>query len=260
MSQKGSKLRAVARDPFAATLVLSVLIHAGLLVWFGRRTDAAPGLIAPERGRVSISLQATVAALPDPPEEPRHEAPLPPPPPQRHAPTPKRPELPRLSAIPISSLKDWVIAAVEPARRVATMIAESPIEEPKPETPSEPAPTPPPRPRPADTPAADRSSPGSVASEGADVDELPQIVSNPAPRYPAEALMTGIQGVVVLRVAIGADGRVVSTRVHRTSGMASLDEAALEAVRRWRFVPARRRGVPVAREVAVPVRFAIRGR
>jgi protein TonB len=145
------------------------------------------------------------------------------------------------------------------------MIAESPVvapprEEPKPEEPSERTPTPPPRPRPADLPPADRSSPASVASEGADVDELPRIVSNPAPRYPAEALMTGIQGVVVLRVAVGADGRVVSTRVHRTSGLASLDEAALEAVRRWRFVPARRRGVPVAREVAVPVRFTIRGR
>jgi protein TonB len=89
---------------------------------------------------------------------------------------------------------------------------------------------------------------------------MPRLLSNPAPRYPAEALTGGVQGVVLLRVRVGADGRVVSAGVYRSSGVAALDEAALDAIRRWRFTPARRRGVPVAREVAVPVRFTIRGR
>lgn len=283
MREKGGVLRAVLCDPFVAMLTLSVLIHGVLLLWFGHASEAGPALIAPQRGRFSIRMQASVAALPDRPE-PRPEPPTPPPPPPpAPEPPPPRPNLPRLSEVreTIAPLKEWLVAAVAPARRLVTAMVEAPaVEEfddqdpPPPSPPRRPPPPPdpdqePPVPReetppqpPAEMPrpVSSRPSPSSAASEGADVDEMPRIVTNPAPRYPAEALTAGSQGVVVLRVAIGADGKVTRAGVHRSSGVAALDEAALAAVRRWQFVPARRRGFAVAKEVAVPVRFSIRGR
>jgi len=97
-------------------------------------------------------------------------------------------------------------------------------------------------------------SPGSVASHGARND-LPAIVHNPAPHYPAGALVARQSGRTLLRVTLAADGSVSEVKVHRSSGVASLDEAALAAVRRWRFEPALSSGA--ARELIVPVRFVI---
>jgi protein TonB len=102
------------------------------------------------------------------------------------------------------------------------------------------------------------SSPSSAGSSGSDGVELPQVVNNPSPDYPAEALAAGKEGRVVLRVKVGADGRVQSASVQRSSGHAEFDQAALAAVRRWQFRPATRAGVSIAKEIAVPVRFEIR--
>lgn len=99
----------------------------------------------------------------------------------------------------------------------------------------------------------------SSAPAGASVDQFPrQAPNNPAPNYPREALAAGIEGRVMLRVTIEADGAVGAARVSTSSGSASLDDAALAAIRSWRFEPARRGGEAVPYEVIVPIRFAIR--
>ncbi len=105
---------------------------------------------------------------------------------------------------------------------------------------------------------AQAASPASQAREGADVDDLPQIVSNPAPAYPPAALLSGITGRVVLRVMVGSTGLPKRVSLMTSSGHGTLDAAALAAVRRWRFRPAQRDGQGVEFEVAVPVRFALR--
>jgi protein TonB len=81
---------------------------------------------------------------------------------------------------------------------------------------------------------------------------------NPKPVYPYSARRQGRQGRVVLRVEVRPDGAAGMVFVDQTSGDASLDEAALAAVRRWRFRPARRNGAPVAANVQVPIRFSLR--
>ncbi len=102
------------------------------------------------------------------------------------------------------------------------------------------------------------SSVDSNAATGSQVDQLPRkFVSNAAPPYPAEAILARQEGRVVLRVEIGADGRVLSIRVHRSSNVTVLDRAALKTVQSWRFEPARAKGKPVPYVVAVPIRFRL---
>lgn len=105
-------------------------------------------------------------------------------------------------------------------------------------------------------PASDPSL-ASAASTGADVDQIPSRFYNPDPEYPPEALAARITGRVVLRVKVDAAGLVTSVAVYRTSGTPVLDTAAMSAVRRWRFQPARRGGHAVPYEIAVPIRFVI---
>ena len=99
---------------------------------------------------------------------------------------------------------------------------------------------------------------GGGGAVGGQVDSLPlKGPYNLPPDYPIDALLARVQGRVVLRAEVGSDGLVEALAVRRSSGWHSLDEAALQAVRRWRFVPARRGGIAVACEVLVPVRFSI---
>ncbi|MDX1946534.1 MAG: TonB family protein [Pirellulaceae bacterium] len=103
-------------------------------------------------------------------------------------------------------------------------------------------------------------APASIASQaavGAKVDSLPAADFCPEPVYPPALLAAKIEGVVVVRLAVGSDGSVTSAAVHRTSGHAAMDDAALAAVRQWKFQPARRFGSPIAVEVLKPLRFRI---
>ncbi|HXV10485.1 MAG TPA: energy transducer TonB [Burkholderiales bacterium] len=80
---------------------------------------------------------------------------------------------------------------------------------------------------------------------------------NPAPRYPVAARRAGEQGTVTLKVLVGMDGLPQRVEVEKTSGSSRLDSAALDAVRRWRFVPARRGSSAIESWVLVPVVFRL---
>lgn len=80
---------------------------------------------------------------------------------------------------------------------------------------------------------------------------------NPPPRYPPESRAAGEAGRVLLRVSVSADGRAESVELAVSSGHDRLDAAALAAVRRWRFAPARQGGEAVAATVTVPILFKL---
>ena len=109
------------------------------------------------------------------------------------------------------------------------------------------------------------SGPGSGAGAGvgqgvsAEVLARPLYESNPPPLYPQLARRMGKQGVVLLEVFVSASGTVEGVTVATGSGYEILDEAALAAVRGWRFAPGQRNGQPAAMRVRVPVRFELRG-
>ncbi len=80
---------------------------------------------------------------------------------------------------------------------------------------------------------------------------------NPAPRYPSAARRRGLEGRLVLRVAVDRTGKPDRLTLVESSGHALLDEAAIAAVSRWRFTPGRRGGATVAATVDVPIVFRL---
>ena len=80
---------------------------------------------------------------------------------------------------------------------------------------------------------------------------------NPAPRYPTAARRNGEQGTVTLRVLVTREGAPARVTIEQTSGSRHLDTAALEAVKSWRFVPARQGTEPVDAWVLVPIVFRL---
>lgn len=85
----------------------------------------------------------------------------------------------------------------------------------------------------------------------------PQPIARVQPEYPPAAFRSGEQGTVLVRAQIDALGNPVSVEVVNSSRSRDLDRAAVAAVRKWRFEPARRNGKPVAAAVEVPIDFRL---
>jgi protein TonB len=84
----------------------------------------------------------------------------------------------------------------------------------------------------------------------------PHALYAPDPQYSDEARHAKFQGMVVLWVIVGADGKPHDVRVARSLGM-GLDEKAIDAVRQWKFDPAMKDGHPVAVQVNIEVDFRL---
>lgn len=82
---------------------------------------------------------------------------------------------------------------------------------------------------------------------------------NPAPPYPPAARRRSLQGRVLVHAVVGPGGDCARAEVRKSSGHPILDEAALQAVRGWRFLPATRDGRPVAAGVEIPIVFRLEG-
>ena len=118
------------------------------------------------------------------------------------------------------------------------------IERPPPRIIEEVAPPPPARP-------AEPARPAAVASRE------PVPIETPAPRYPAQAMRRGESGTVLVRIQIGPDGVPTDASIERSSRSRTLDRAALDTVKRWRFRPAQGADGPVAGSVVVPIDFRL---
>jgi len=101
-----------------------------------------------------------------------------------------------------------------------------------------------------------RSAPRAV-SIGTNDRRPPRLLSNRPPTYPAHAIARRVEGTVLLRIQISADGNVGHLEVLASSGHPILDAAAVRAVRSWRFAPAVNSGRAVAATVRLPVRFSL---
>jgi protein TonB len=116
---------------------------------------------------------------------------------------------------------------------------------------------------PAPSPSVD--SPGETTEPGGLIqnatptfDRSPAYTYNPIPKYPRAARRLRREGTAVLLVEILASGRVGKVLIEKSSGHELLDNAALKAVRRWRFEPATKAGVSVKATVKIPVEFDLK--
>lgn len=82
-------------------------------------------------------------------------------------------------------------------------------------------------------------------------------LGNPQADYPPAALRRRLEGTVTLEVRVDPHGHPAQIAIASSSGAELLDEAAIAAVRRWRFIPARLGQESVAGSVRVPVRFRL---
>lgn len=154
----------------------------------------------------------------------------------------------------------------------------APAPKPQPVVKQQPKPTPVPKIAPAEsktaisreqavpTPATTQVQSTAVPS-GADkpnpiqADSQPQFqaayLNNPRPAYPAMSRRLGEEGRVEVEVQVQPDGLPSKVSLKRSSGYERLDSAALEAIKRWKFVPAKRNGEAVAASVIVPMPFIL---
>ncbi len=94
--------------------------------------------------------------------------------------------------------------------------------------------------------------------DGAGASSPPVYASNPAPGYPALARRKGWEGNVLLLVDVSARGRVSRVSVLQSSGYELLDQAASQAVYRWRFQPASLDNRTIPGKVKVPIHFSLK--
>lgn len=131
-----------------------------------------------------------------------------------------------------------------------------PITKPKPSKPVKPVE----RPDQHQAPVPSTRTPTTRHAEAAPVirKAYPLYKENPPPAYPRLARRRGWQGTVRLDVLVKETGRVSEARVAVSSNHKILDQAALEAVKTWRFEPGRKGDEPIAMWIRVPIRYNLR--
>lgn len=89
------------------------------------------------------------------------------------------------------------------------------------------------------------------------VEEMPEIIHKEKPEYPRLARQAQLEGTVTLRVLVKEDGSVGDALIQKSSGVTSLDDAALKAVYDCKFRPAIQNGRPVKVWVSFPYEFVL---
>ncbi len=96
--------------------------------------------------------------------------------------------------------------------------------------------------------------PGAPVRVGGDI-KTPTKIQHVSPVYPQEAQDARVSGMVIIEATINAEGSVESTKVLRSIPL--LDQAALDAVKQWRFTPTLLNGTPVAVIMTMTVNFTL---
>ncbi len=100
------------------------------------------------------------------------------------------------------------------------------------------------------------SSQAEVAANIFSLALVDHTIAQPVPVYPAESLKSREDGITVLKVLVGASGEVKEIAVEKSSKHKNLDQAALEGVKQWKFIPKQADGVTVEDWVSVTICFS----
>ena len=279
------------RDTVAAAVLLSAAAHAGAILWtISGGPDREIAFDAGSAAVIEVVLiegpteGAAAAAGGKPTKEPAHSTT-----PAAPATLASKAEPEAKARLPDRAANADRVPPADTSKVGDTAVAHSPAAEAAPVPPPKPSPPAPVEPAAALTPevvppneemaqapvqigSAPAVGPGLEAtsktdsagggrmsgSTGGEAQGAAPHADNPAPPYPFAARRRGQEGRVLLQVEVLPSGDAGIVRIEKSSGVASLDEAASEAVRRWRFHPARHNGRPVPATVQVPIRFALK--
>ncbi|MFM0505834.1 energy transducer TonB [Paraburkholderia caffeinilytica] len=211
----------------AALLILA--LHAGFVL-VARHGHVAPPVpvVPPKPLPMTVELTRPPVPLPQ-----AKQVPPPVPQPVKQPPQPPRPLTRAPAPKPLPALTPLATPPAQAATPADTAVAHIPA-------PAAPAPAAP------SAPVAETAPIGNAA-----------YLHNPAPDYPPAAQDQGWEGRVLLRVHVLANGKPDSVDISTSSGRKMLDAAALAAVRRWSFVPAKRGDEAVDGWVNVPIDFKL---
>ena len=205
--------------------LLVLALHGAVIDWVSQTPTPVLPVVPPQIPPMTIEFSQ--------PAPPVVEPPPPVPPPPVVEPPPVVDEL-----------------AAKPAPKPIPKPKPKPVPTPEPKPAPKPVEPPPAPPTPA-PPAPPAPAPVTPASANA------AYLKNPAPEYPSLAQRRGWEGTVLLRVHVLASGKPGEVQIQKSSGRQPLDDAALTAVKRWSFVPAKQGDVAQDGWVSVPIDFKI---
>ncbi|WP_060510016.1 energy transducer TonB [Pseudomonas sp. NBRC 111124] len=214
------------RDKLALGLLVLAL-HGAAAYWVSQAPTPALPVVPPQIPPMTIEFAAPAPPVVEPPPP----APAPP------VVEPPPPVIDELAAKPKPKPKP----VPKPVAKQPPKPQPKPVEAPPPAPVAAPAPPAPPAPAPVTPPSANAA-----------------YLKNPAPEYPQMALRRGWEGTVLLRVEVLPNGKPGQIQIQKSSGRDALDAAALAAVKRWSFVPAKQGDVAQAGWVSVPIDFKLR--
>lgn len=258
----GARRPAAAKKKWSvAGLVLAFVVAAHVLVFAALLAQSVITPLPVEEPVVPI----TVSLVSEPAPEVIPVVPEPPKP----APVVKKVE-------PKPAPKPKVVPKPEPKPEPKPPVVQQPAPAPEPVTPQPVAPQPVVQ-QPVSPPVAEQAvaeqaptpaPPAPVAEKAVPAPEPAPVVqppsfgaaylNNPPPRYPPLSRRLGEEGRVLLRVLVAKNGSADTVEVEKGSGSDRLDAAALEAVRKWKFVPAKQNNQPISAYVLVPMKFSLR--
>jgi len=214
--------------------VFALVLHGAVIVWVNQTPPPVLPVVPPEIPPMTIEFSHPAPPVVEPPPPEPIPQPVVEPPPPVEDELAVKPPPPK----PIPKPKP----VVKPAPKPVAKPVEPPPVAPAPAQPvAAPAPPAPPAPKPVSPPSA---------SAG--------YLKNPAPEYPSLAMRRGWEGTVLLRVHVLASGKPGEIQIQKSSGRDQLDDAALAAVKRWSFVPAKQGDVALDGWVSVPIDFKIK--
>lgn len=223
---------------FAITLFVSVAAHIAVLA-------VGPGMRRPDLSPPRpLEVVIVRPPVPQPMKAPPPRATVQRPPPVAKPIRPAQQEVRRTLAPAPEQKPVLALPQLAPSPTSTFTIPQAPVEPPPAET----------------RPSAAAAAPPAPARESA-ASVPPSFnaayLRNAPPRYPMIARRNGVEGTVRLKVLVTQDGRAAQVQLDQTSGSSALDTAALEAVRKWQFVPARRGQEAIESWVLVPVVFKL---
>ncbi|HSI44909.1 MAG TPA: energy transducer TonB [Methylophilus sp.] len=225
-----------------AGMLAVVLLHATLIWWMLIHTETP--VIPPKPEPMTVSLITLPAK--------KEEAPAP-----EIVPIIKQKPVEK----PIIKPKEPTVKPVERPTPVVERIVEPTSDTPRFEASTQPAA--PPMEAPAAASAKPAPAPAAPPKQEIveEKEEPPKFgvayLNNPPPEYPKLAKRAGEEGRVLLKVLVSAEGRPETVEISKGSGFERLDTAAMNAVKQWRFEPARKGGKTLSAYVIVPLAFTL---